>query len=78
MIMKMSHTNQDTGRMGWTMYDNVICASLDFDPKEKCKLLVVNFKGIDETCAYPVRSATYLCNDDGKTIEAIYPEITEK
>ena len=76
MIMKMSHTNQDTGRTGWTMYDNVTTASLDYDPKEKCKLLIVTFKGLEETCAYPVRSTIYLCNDDGKTIEAIYPEIT--
>lgn len=78
MIMKMSHTNQDTGRNEWTLYDNIISASLGYEPNEKCKILVVAFKGIDETCAFPVRSATYLCNDDGKTIEAIYPEITKE
>lgn len=76
MIMKMSHTNHDTGRKEWTLYDNIVSASLGYEPKERCKIITVAFKGNENPCTYPVREATFLCNDDGKTIEAIYPEIT--
>jgi hypothetical protein len=77
MILKMSHTNHDTGRTEWTMYDNIVSASTGYEPKEKCKIVTVAFKGDDNMCAFPVREKAFLCNDDGKTIEAIYPEITE-
>lgn len=77
MILKMSHTNHDTGRTEWTMYDNIISVSTGYEPKEKCKIVTVHFKECVDTCAFPVREKIFLCNDDGKTIEAIYPEITE-
>lgn len=76
MIMKMSHTNIVTGRTEYTMYDNITSACTGYEPKEKCKIVTVTFKGDDNACTYPVREKVFLCNDDGKTIEAIYPEIT--
>ena len=76
MILKMSHTNMDTGRREWAIYDNIVSAHTSYEPKEKCKILAVFFKGADDSCGFPIREAAYLCNDDGKTIEAIYPEIT--
>lgn len=76
MILKMSHKNLDTGRTEWSIYDNIVTASSDYEPKEKCKILSVFFKGEGECCSFPIREAAYLCNDDGKTIEAVYPEIT--
>ena len=76
MILKMSHKNHDTGREEWSIYDNIVTASSSYDPKEKCKIISVFFKGSDGYCSFPIREKTYLCNDDGKTIEAIYPEIT--
>ena len=76
MILKMSHKNFDTGRTEWSIYDNIVTASSGYEPKEKCKILSVAFKGSSEYCAFPIRETAYLCNDDGKTIEAIYPEIT--
>ena len=78
MILKMSHKNLDTGRDEWSIYDNIVNATTSYEPKEKCKMLVVYFKGLGESCAFPIRNVAYLCNDDGNTIEAIYPEITEK
>ena len=75
--MKMSHTNKDTGRREFTMYDNIVSVSTDYEPREGCKIVIVCFKGVDETCSFNVKEAVFLCNDDGKTIEAIYPEITE-
>ena len=78
MILKMSHKNMDTGRNEWSIYDNIVNAITTYEPKEKCKMLVAVFKGEDNSCAFPIRNVAYLCNDDGKTIEAIYPEITEE
>jgi hypothetical protein len=78
MILKMSHKNLDTGRDEWSIYDNIVNAVTSYNQEEKCKMVVVYFKGGD-FCGFPIRdAAAYLCNDDGKTIEAIYPEITKK
>jgi hypothetical protein len=76
MILKMSHKNMDTGRKEWSIYDNIVSAFTSYNPNEKCKMLNVFFKGESEYSGFPIREAAYLCNDDGKTIEAIYPEIT--
>ena len=76
MILKMSHKNKDTGRTEWSIYDNIVNAITTYEPREGCKLLVAFFKGEDNSCSFPIRDVAYLCNDDGKTIEAIYPEIT--
>ena len=76
MILKTSHTNIDTGRTEYSMYDNITTAYIGYDPKEKCKIVTVSFKGIDDACTFRIGEKAFLCNDDGKTIEAIYPEIT--
>jgi hypothetical protein len=75
MILKMSHMNKDTGRIEWSWIDNILQASSGYDPIEDCKILVIQPKGVSETSAFPIRGAMYLCNDDGKTIEAFYPDI---
>lgn len=77
MILKMSHTNIDTGRTEFTMYDNIVSVQTGYEPKEKCKIISASFKGECNACVFPIREKAFLCNDDGKTIEAFYPEITE-
>jgi hypothetical protein len=78
MILKMSHKNMDTGRKEWQIYDNIVTATSGYNTEEKCKMLFVYFKGADEYSGFPIKEVAYLCNDDGKTIEAIYPEITSE
>lgn len=78
MILKMSHKNHDTGVTEWSIYDNIVNAITTYDPKEQCKMVVAYFKGEEHSCAFPIRNTAYLCNDDGKTIEAIYPELTKE
>ena len=77
MILKMCHKNLDTGRKEWVMYDNISAVSSGYEPREGCKMLNVLFKGASEYSGYPVRDVAYLCNDDGKTIESIYPELPQ-
>lgn len=76
MILKMSHTNQETGRKGWSIYDNIVQVITGYNPGEGCSTLCVFFKGEDTYNEYPIRDVAYLCNDEGKTIEAFYPDLT--
>ena len=75
MILKMSHMNKDTGRIEWSWIDNILQASSGYEPIEDCKIIVIQPKGTSETSAIPIREIMYLCNDDGKTIEVLCPDI---
>ena len=75
MILKMSHTNKESGKVEWTWYDNIVAASSGYDEKEGCRTIAILPRGQAEYSVLPVRNSAYLCNDDGKTIEAFYPDI---
>lgn len=83
MILKMSHTIKQEGvktpgRQGWIWYDNVLIASCNYEPQYGGKVITIYLKNqVDPTCI-PLREVAYLCNDEGKTIEVLYPEFPPK
>jgi hypothetical protein len=83
MILKMSHTiksegGKEPGNQGWIWYDNVLTASCNFDPNLGCKVMTIVTKNQVDKTAIPLWEVAYLLNDEGKTIEAFYPEIAPR
>lgn len=82
MILKMSHTVkregvEEPGIQGWIWYDNVLTASCNFEPQYGCKVITMYIKNQVDPTTIPLREVAYLCNDEGKTIEAFYPDIRQ-
>ena len=49
-----------------------------YDAKENCKVIAVDFKGESQGVLIPIDGTVYVCNNDGKTIDVIYPAITNE
>lgn len=80
MILKVSYTaknggTKEPGTKGWIWYDNVLTASCYFSPQYGCTVINIWIKNQVDPTEIPLRETAYLCNDEGKTIEAFYPEI---
>lgn len=79
MILKVSHTakkegGKEPGYQGWTWYDHVLTASCYFDTGCGCKVILIWIKNQVDPTSIPLKGVAYLCNDEGKTIEAFYPD----
>lgn len=74
MIVKITSIDPETGHHGWTMYDKVVAVNKYNDANGHPR---INFgtERITETVDLPVVGAIYVCNDEGKTIDTIYPPI---
>ena len=70
MILKtMTHDrgNSDV----WNWYDGVTSASAYYDEEAKLPVVSVRFKDAGADVVLALTEQTYLCNDEGKTIERL-------
>lgn len=74
MILKFMHPHEVGS---YTLRDDVVRVTHSYDSNENCKVLAVDFKGESQGTLIPIDGTVYVCNNDGKTIDVIYPAIKE-
>lgn len=72
MILKFMHPHKVGS---YTLRDNVDRVTHSYDSKENCIVLAVDFKGESQGTLIPIDGVVYVCNNDGKTIDIIYPDV---
>ena len=75
MIVKIFSIDPETGKHGWTMYDKVVAVNNYSDAEGHPRINFGSERLPCETIDLPVEGAIYVCNDEGKTIDTIYPPI---
>ena len=75
MIIKLTSIDPETGKHGWTMYDKVVAVNKYSDAKGNPRINFGTERSPESTVDLPVDGTIYVCNDEGKTIDTIYPPI---
>lgn len=72
MILKtLTHDHGDADCWNW--YDNIESASAYYNEESGVSCVELKFKGAQNLITLVLSEAAYLCNDDGQTIEKLYP-----
>ena len=74
MILKLIKNDCVLEREVTTIYDDIVTASMYFDKKQGKNMVSVVF-GNGVTFEMPIDKASYLCNNEGKTIEKLLPAL---
>lgn len=75
MILKTVEKQLDTNNKVTTWYDGIqsVTQCIEKIDGQTYKMLYMSFEGERSDIGLPVREKMYLCNNNGKTIETIYP-----
>lgn len=72
MILKtLTHDHGESDCWNW--YDNIESASAYYNEESDVTCVELKFKGLTELITLAISGPAYLCNDDGQTIEKLYP-----
>lgn len=75
MILKITSFDPETGKHGWTMYDKVVAVNKYYDKEGNIRINFGSERFPETPADVPVDGVIYVCNDEGKTIDTIYPPI---
>jgi hypothetical protein len=74
MILKIIENDCVCEREVVTIYDDVATASMYFDKEQGKNMASVAFRN-GLSMILPINKTSYLCNDEGKTIEKLLPAL---
>ena len=75
MVLKVLTHECPGGGDRWDYYDGIETASYYYDADKHESCVSLKFKGSDSDVIFPLLDIAYLCNDQGRTIEKLYPKI---
>lgn len=70
MVLKMMVTKDDDKR--WRYYDNIASIDTYYNEDIEQTCVTIRFRDDLEVVSFPIEGETYLCNDEGKTIDHLY------
>lgn len=73
MILK-TYTHDRGGSSCWNFYDNIETASCYHSADTGNLCIALKFKGDSSDIILELLEPAYLCNDNGQTIEKLYPK----
>jgi hypothetical protein len=74
MILKLLKSSIVGNREVVGIYDNIVSAGLYYNEETKKNVVNVAFRDGDSV-EFEITKVSYLCNDEGKTIEKLVPAI---
>lgn len=77
MILK-TLTHDHGGSDCWNWYDNIESASAYFNFESDMACIEIKFRDSDSTITVGLTEPAYLCNDQGQTIEKLFPKRIEQ
>lgn len=77
MVLKVLTHDCPGGGDRWDYYDGIETASYYYDANAGASCISMKFKGTDSNIVFALNDIAYLCNDQGRTIEKLYPKIRD-